>query len=154
MRRLYVVVLVILTFAFFLRVLGQGLVAFFQVGFLPALDAWYSGVLPYPILLPIQIVMLAMQAKISLDIGRGSGFFAVWRPRAGKILCWLSYVYAGGMVLRYILTMSVHPERRWFGGTIPIFFHLVLAAYLFVLGRFMLAKRNASDELAAEGAER
>ena len=154
MRRFYVVVLGGLAFAFFLRVLGQGLVAFFQVGFLPAMDAWYSGILPYPVLLPTQIVILVVQARILFDLARGSGFFAVRRPRAGKILCWLSYVYASGMVMRYILTMSVYPERRWFGGTIPIFFHLVLAAYLFVLGRSMLAKWNASDELAAGGGER
>jgi hypothetical protein len=41
------------------------------------------------------------------------------------------------MLLRYAVTMAVHPERRWLGtGTIPIVFHWVLAAYLFTLGRF------------------
>lgn len=136
MRKAYAVVLGILAFAFFLRVLGQVLVAFFQVGFLPPMAEWYSGLLPYPVLLPIQILILIVQAKVSLDIGRDSGFFAARRQRAGKFLCWFSYVYFAAMVLRYVITMSLYPERRWLTGTIPIFFHWVLAAYLFVLGRY------------------
>lgn len=145
MRRVYAVVLGILAFAFFLRVLGQVLVAFFYVDFLPPMAEWYSGLLPYPVLLPMQFLILVVQAKISLDIWRGLDFFAIRRPRAGKVLCWCSYVYFAGMVLRYILTMSLYPERRWFTGTIPIFFHWVLAAYLFVLGRFQVrTDRGAS----------
>ena len=136
MRRTYAVVLSLLAFAFFLRVLGQVLVAFFKVDFLPPMTEWYSGLIPYPVLLPIQIVILIVQAKVSRDIWRDSGFFAIRRPRGGRIICWLSFVYFAGMVLRYVLTMSLHAERRWFTGTIPIFFHCVLAAYLFVLGRF------------------
>lgn len=40
------------------------------------------------------------------------------------------------MLLRYVLTMTFHPEMRWLGGTIPIFFHFVLAGFIFVLGRY------------------
>jgi hypothetical protein len=40
------------------------------------------------------------------------------------------------MVLRYVLVMAYYPERRWFTGTIPIFFHWVLAGYCFVLGKY------------------
>ena len=98
----------------------------------------YSGVLPYPLLLPVQILILLVQVKISTDLWRGVGFFAPRRPRTGRTLCWASYFYASGMVVRYVLTMSLHSERRWFHGTIPIFFHLVLAAYLFTLGRCFL----------------
>jgi hypothetical protein len=136
MRRVYAFVLGVLAFAFSLRVLGQVLVAFFRVDFLPPMTAWYSGLLPYPVLLPIQILILIVQAKVFLDIWRDAGFFALRRPRTGKILCCLSFVYFAAMVLRYVLSMSLHPERRWFTGTIPIFFHCVLAGYLFVLGRF------------------
>ena len=50
------------------------------------------------------------------------------------------YVRPGflGMVARYAITMTLYPERRWLGtGTIPIVFHWVLAAYLYVLGRVL-----------------
>jgi hypothetical protein len=32
--------------------------------------------------------------------------------------------------------MRKRPSARWFGGAIPIVFHLVLATYLFALGSF------------------
>ena len=34
---------------FVLRVTGQALVAFLEVGFLPPMSEWYSGLLPYPV---------------------------------------------------------------------------------------------------------
>ena len=40
------------------------------------------------------------------------------------------------MVVRYGVTMTLHPEYRWFGHTIPIWFHMVLAAYLYFYSRF------------------
>lgn len=140
MRNKYAAILGILALGFFLRVLGQVLVAFLRVDFLPPMAEWYSGLIPYPVLLPIQILILVVQVKICWDIYRGSGYFAIRRPRAGSVLCRLSYVYFGAMVLRYIITMYLYPERRWFGGAIPIFFHWVLAAHLFVLGRYQFSR--------------
>jgi hypothetical protein len=136
MAKAYAIVLGILAAAFLLRVCGQLLVAFFGVTFLPPMSQWYSGLVPYAVLLPIQIVILLLQAKVSLDIWRSNGFFARRRPYAGRALCWFSYIYFIAMVVRYVLTMYLYPQRRWFAGTIPIFFHWVLAAYLFVLGRY------------------
>jgi hypothetical protein len=40
------------------------------------------------------------------------------------------------MAGRYVLTMTMFPERRWFGGAIPIVFHWVLAAYVYLLSRY------------------
>jgi len=143
MRRNYATILALLAFAFFLRVLGQALVAWWDVEFLPPMTQWYSGLLPYPVLLPIQVVILLVQGKVSVDLWRGRGLFSLQRPRLGTVLRRFSYVYVAVMVFRYILTMSLHPDRRWFGGTIPIVFHCVLAAYLYVWGRF----QTAGDEL-------
>ncbi len=63
-RRRYAILLSLLTFLFVLRVLGQILVTFFGVEFLPAMEHWYSGLLPYPILLPIQILMIMVMLKL------------------------------------------------------------------------------------------
>jgi hypothetical protein len=136
MRRTYALSLALLGIAFMLRVLGQALVAFFRVDFLPPMNQWYSGLIPYTLLLPIQLIILGLQAKISLDIWRGTGRLARCRPRAGRVLLGLSVVYFLAMVVRYALTIYLHPKRRWLTGTIPIIFHWVLAAYLFVLGRY------------------
>ena len=48
-------------------------------------------------------------------------------------------IYAASMVLRYVLTMTYRPEMRWFGGTLPIPFHFVLAGFLYP-GKFQLQR--------------
>jgi hypothetical protein len=128
--------LAILTLLFALRVLGQALVVFFSVGWLPPTEHWSSGLIRYPILLGIQLVMLAVMVKIACDIWRGRGFFAKPRPGGSRFLIACSILYAIGMVLRYALTMTYRPEMRWFGGTVPIVFHFVLAAFVYTWGRF------------------
>jgi hypothetical protein len=40
------------------------------------------------------------------------------------------------MVVRYLISGELHPERRWWPpGSIPIVFHLVLASYVATLAR-------------------
>ena len=129
-------ILVALTVLFSLRVLGQVLVAFFSVPWLPSMEQWYSGLVPYPILLVIQLAMVTVMMKLSIEISRGAGRFAKQHPSWSPILVSFSAIYAGGMALRYILTMLFRPELRWFGHTIPIFFHFVLAGFIFILGLY------------------
>jgi len=132
--RNYAAILAILTMLFFARVAGQFFSLFFSVKFLAPFDRWYSGVIPYPMLLPIQLLILAVMLKVVWDVYRGTGYFSVLKVQTGRILKCLSYAYAAIMVGRYALTMTFHPELRWFTGTIPIWFHLVLASFLFTLG--------------------
>jgi hypothetical protein len=40
------------------------------------------------------------------------------------------------MVVRYVVRMARRPGQRWFGGAIPIVFHIVLSSWLFVFGSF------------------
>lgn len=42
------------------------------------------------------------------------------------------------MLIRYVIRMLRRPDQRWFGGTIPIFFHIVIASYLFVFSIYQL----------------
>lgn len=137
-------ILALLTLLFFIRIAGQALVAFFDVAWLPAMAQWYSGLIPYPMLLVIQVAMLLVMIKICADICGASGFFAAHRPSWSRYLLAFSALYVATMALRYVLTMVYRPEMRWYGGTIPIVFHLVLAAFIFVLGRY---QANASDEI-------
>ncbi len=136
LRRRYGILLSLLTFLFVLRVLGQVLVAFFGVDFLPAMENWYSGLLPYPVLLPIQIVMIIVMVRIIWDVTRGSGIFSITKRETGIFLKWFSYVYFLSMVVRYMYIMAGHPEWRWFGHTIPIWFHMVLAAFLYTYSHY------------------
>jgi hypothetical protein len=130
-------VLAVLTLLFVLRVLGQALVEFFTGDWLPSSEAWASGLIPYPILLTIQLVMLIAMVKIASDVWRQSGFFAAAPASWSRFLIGCSAVYAGSMAARYIWTMIFRPEMRWLGGAIPIFFHFVLAAFLYTWGKLL-----------------
>jgi hypothetical protein len=102
-------------------VLGQALVAFFDVPFLPPMQAWYSGVMPYEYLLPSQILIIAVMAKICVDFTRRRGFF--FEPRRGWL--WFGCVYLAVMIARAVFLWD-HP--------IPIVFHWVLAAFVITVG--------------------
>lgn len=131
-----VILLWVLLFAFCLRVLGQMLVAFVGVSWLPPMEAWYSGLLPYPYLLPSQMLIIGLYGKVCLDFSRGEGFFVRPRPAFGRGVLMFGYLYLAAMIARYIIRMALYPEARWFGGTIPIFFHWVLASFIIAIGRY------------------
>ncbi len=128
-----------LLFLFFIRVLSQVIVVLYQPRWLPPMPHWYSGFISYRFLLPIQMVFLIIMAAMSYDVSREAGFFAIPRPTMGQGVIWFSYAYFGSMVVRYIIRMNNHPDQRWFGGTIPIIFHCVLAAFLYIFGRYHIS---------------
>ena len=121
---------------FILRVIGQMLVAFGWQGFLPPMEEWYSGLIPYPWLVVSQVLIIILYGKVCLDFSRGEGFFTTPRCGLGKGLLIFGSVYLAVMIIRYALRMWLHPEARWFGGAIPIFLHWVLASFLLVVGNF------------------
>jgi hypothetical protein len=142
-----VLLLWILLFLFVLRVVGQLVVAIGWGWFLPPMPQWYSGLLPYRYLLPVQIVIIILYAEVCLSFTRGKGFLVAPRRRLGRALLMFGSLYFVGMLVRYAVTMAVYPERRWTGGSIPIFFHLVLSAFILVLGRYHYLSGCESDLL-------
>ena len=118
------VVLTALTLLFLARVVGQVLVVFVGVAWLPPVESWYSGLLPYPVLLPAQLVILAAQAVLDRAAWTGRAWLLRPRPDAARRLRWFSYLYALAMAVRWAVT-GTHG--------IPVVFHWVLAAYLYTL---------------------
>ncbi len=92
--------------------------------------------MPYRLLLPVQLVILGVMVWIDASFATDAGPPVDRSEAFGWLLVVFSAVYAGSMIIRYIVRMSRRPEARWFGGTIPIVFHLVLATYLYALGSF------------------
>ena len=132
---------------FCLRVIGQMLVAFYHVSFLPPMEEWYSGLIPYPWLLLSQGIIILLYGKVCIDFTRGEGFFVVLRRRLGSGLLMFGSVYFGAMVIRYVIRMSLYPQERWVGGSIPIFFHWVLASFILVVGTYHRGRpRHKPDE--------
>ena len=125
-----------LLFAFCLRVLGQMLVAIVGVSWLPPMESWYSGLMPYPYLWPSQFLIIALYSKVCLDFTRGEGFFVRSRPVFGRGVLVFGYLYLASMIVRYIIRMSLYPEARWFGGVISIFFHWALAGFIIAFGQY------------------
>jgi hypothetical protein len=136
LKRRYFWALSTLLFLFCLRVLGQFLVAFLHVSFLPPMEEWMSGLVPYPELLTAQILIIALYGKICLDFFHKHGFFAAPRRTLGTGLLIFGSLYFGVMVIRYTIRMSLYPHERWTGGCIPIFFHWVLSSFILVLGSY------------------
>jgi hypothetical protein len=126
--------LLILSVLFLLRVAGQLLVVLRAPSWLPPMGQWH--LMPYRLLLPIQIGLLALMALIAIGLFRAWGSLVEPQPPFGRFLIGFSFVYAGAMTLRYAVRMYRRPGERWFGGTIPIVFHFVLAAFLFTWGRY------------------
>jgi hypothetical protein len=132
----YAFILWLLLTLFLLRVVGQIVVVLFHPRWLPPMSQWYSGLLAYRNLLPVQMLVLAIMAAVCIDFTRGHGFFVERRPALGRGLIWYSYLYLGLMVVRYAVWMKRRPDQRWLGGTIPIVLHCVLAGFLYVVGRY------------------
>ena len=127
-----------LTALFALRVGGQVLVVLRRPRWLPPMQDW--NLVPYPLLLPIQVVCLAVMAWIDLSFSRASGPPVQQSQTFGRFAIAFGILYAGVMVIRYGIRMWRRPGARWWGGTIPIVFHLVLATYLYALGAFHLGR--------------
>jgi uncharacterized protein len=131
----YAPILWLLLGLFFLRVLGQLMVAIFQVPFLPPMEEWHSEVMPYPVLVGFQVIIIIILVRISLNFTRRR---IIPRPTLGLRLLGIGSLYFTAMTVRYTIRMSLYPHERWFGGSIPIFFHWVLATFILVVGFYHL----------------
>ena len=114
----------ILLVLFALRVLGQLLVVSGFAPCLPPMDEWQSGLLPYPVLLASQTVVLGVLAAVCVQFSRGKGYFVRPRKWLAMPLWIIGWIYVIGMVVRYALL------RR---DAIPVVFHIVLASFLLVV---------------------
>ncbi len=82
---------------FVLRVTGQILVAFWGVTWLPPMSEWMSGLMPYPYLLPSQLVIIVVLVKVCLDFSKGSGWFVKTRPAFCGGVLYFGYIYFAGI---------------------------------------------------------
>jgi len=128
--RRYAGVLWLLTGLFAFRVAAQPAALVFD-RLLPSFNSWEGGVLPYPVLLVTQVVILGWLARTAWRFRTGK---VTPRPRMGRAALVFGGVYFAAMFLRLLLGATVLSDVRWFASPLPAFFHLVLAAYLMVYG--------------------
>jgi hypothetical protein len=127
-------VLLLLEGLFALRVLGQLLVVHRKPRWLPPAERWASGLLPYPVLLGSQMVILGLMTATGLGMALGWLAFAAPHPALGGVLVVLAIAYVVAMLVRVAVRAAMPPQQRRPAGAIPIAFHFVLATWLLVLG--------------------
>jgi hypothetical protein len=111
-----------------MRVLGQLMVVLYAPDFLPPMNQWYSGLMPYKYLLPVQFFIIVQFGRIAYEISRGEGYWAQRKERMGKWLQNFGVFYFVAIIARGVIL----------GISIPVIFHWVLALFLIVLGRYHL----------------
>jgi hypothetical protein len=127
-----VAILCICTLLFLVRVLGQVEVLLLEPDWLPPMYDWYSGLIPYPILLPLQIVLLMiMSAVVMREIQAGYRTSDNWQRWVRGI----AIVYFAVMLLRLIVQVIRGADGVIEAGGVPVAFHWVLALFLLVLAR-------------------
>jgi hypothetical protein len=119
---------------FFARVVGQIEVLLVAPRWLPAMQAWYSGILPYPLLLPVQIGLLMLMGVLAIGT-RVPRQRTDTADRTAKILRTLAVLYVVGMAVRLILVVHFYGTDYYLHGAIPVAFHWVLALFVLVWTR-------------------
>jgi hypothetical protein len=112
---------------------------------LPAMQAWYSGLLPYPLLLPIQIALLMLMCGLAIGTRTAS------RPRGAAertaaILRTFAVVYVAVMAARLILIVHRYGKDFYLHGAIPVAFHWVLALFILVWARLRYDRSLRSED--------
>ncbi len=118
---------------FALRVAAQPLQARLALPLLPPASAWSSGMLPYALLLPVQLAILAAAVWTAARFSRAR---VAPRRALGAWLLALGAAYFGAMAARLALGLTVLAAHPWFGKPVPAFFHLVLAGFVLVVGDY------------------
>lgn len=124
----------LLTVLFVLRVLGQFMQKVAPVAWLPEFGRWHGSATPYWLLLLIQLVIVVIMARASLNYG--SGAVVVEGRKEGKWLLALGAVYFASMSIRLMVGLVDPASSPWFQKTIPAFFHLVLASFVLLIGAY------------------
>jgi hypothetical protein len=122
----------ILAALFGLRVAAQPLALLVEAPVLPPFESWHSALLPYPLLLATQLLILTWLVTTAARVSRGG----VQPSRMfGRLVLGVAAAYGIVMFTRLVLGVTVLSDMRWFASPVPAIFHLVLAGYLFVYGR-------------------
>jgi hypothetical protein len=133
--------MLLLAILFLARVLAQLVQFFFHLSFLPPFSAWQSGVLPYPMLIAAQVVIIISMIKIIKQYLRSQ---IVPNAKTAIIFIILGSIYFFFMVFRMIAGLTFASKDSWFHAPLPTFFHLVLATFILTIG-FFNKKYSKSD---------
>lgn len=133
---------------FLCRVVAQLVQSVSPVAVLPSFETWQSGLLPYPLLVAFQLLILIACARAVGSVLSGT---VVPSGKKGRWFLTLGWVYFIAMGIRLVVGLTIAPEHFWFGAPLPTLFHLVLACFLIVLGSFHTTNDAGSSPSAERG---
>ena len=126
--------LLVLFAVFVLRVLAQLVQSLYPVPFLPSFEAWHGGVLPYPLLVLAQAVIVVVLTTVLWRVRSDAIVPSQWKYRG----CFtLGGLYFSFMALRLIGGLTFLSDNPWFSKSLPAFFHVVLATFILLFGRYI-----------------
>lgn len=130
-----VIVLWACTVLFLLRVVGQLEALLVAPSWLPPMYDWYSGLIPYPILVPVQIAILMLMSALVMREMQAGRCASSDSDRGMPWVRRFAVAYFVVMMLRLMLQFLRGVDNVIDAGGIPVAFHWVLALFLLVLGR-------------------
>jgi hypothetical protein len=129
---------------FLFRVLAQLIQKFFNLPFLPSFNAWHSSTLDYSWLLASQVIILLLMVWVLAGFIKNT---VTPKYRFGVLLTLIGGTYFLGMIVRLIAGLTFASQHHWFGAHIPTIFHIVLATFVLLVGRFHLKmSKKVSNE--------
>ena len=132
----------VILFIFSCRVIAQFSLTITEVPFLPPFEAWYSGAVPYPQLLALQLLTIIVMGWVAWRFHRAQ-VVAKWSM--GIVLLLLGSLYFSVMVIRLLVGFADLSVAVWFHRPIPSFFHLVLASFILLAGHFHLTQADRGE---------
>ncbi|MEE3232860.1 MAG: hypothetical protein VX294_01730 [Candidatus Latescibacterota bacterium] len=139
-RSIYTAMLLIILLIFSFRVVAQMVQYFHPVEALPQFEEWQSGVLPYPVLLLAQLIILFILVQTIGRYFRGS--VRMGRKRG------IVFLLGGGgyflvMVARLLASVFFNKNESWFfDGALPAFFHVMLSCFVITHGYFIFGRQQ------------
>lgn len=120
----------LLLFAF--RVAGQAVQKWQPQAYLPTFGEFQGSGIPYPALLAIQLVILAVMSRVCWRVHSGT---LVPSHRTGGILRAFGGLYMAGSLARIAIGLLMPDAPNWFTAWIPAFLHVVLATFVLVVAQ-------------------
>ena len=140
--RYHLPLMFLLSGLFDLRVAAQLVQAVYEVPFLPPFEAWQGSAIPYPALLLLQAIVVAVMFVILWRLKTGAMSPCPWKHQA----CFaLGGVYWAVMTFRLIAGLTFFAEYEWFARSVPALFHIILATLILVLGHYLLTLGKESE---------
>ena len=129
--------LLVLFGLFALRVLAQFVQSIYPLPFLPPFEAWHGAVMPYPLLVFIQVVIIVM---LTISLWRVRSDAIVPRRWKYRVCFTLGGMYFSLMTFRLFAGLTFLSDHPWFSKGLPAFFHVVLATFILLLGRYIYGR--------------